>query len=144
MNRWSLKVKVGIYAAMLTMAALVAGVSVMLATLYFYQLDELNETLAEEASELVWDLKNFRDAPKDPSEPLSDEFIPVPLRDRYLIVEGPGGKIVYHSANLQGMCLDGEPGQTRTRRLFGNACRVGAWREGPYLVRIGARVNRVE
>lgn len=144
MNRWSLKVKVGIYAAMLTMAALVAGVSVMLATMYFYQLEELDETLAEEASELVWDLKNFRDAPEDPSEPLSDEFIPVPLRDRYLIVEGPAGKIVYHSSNLQGIRLDGEPGQTRTLQLFGDACRVGAWREGPYLVRIGARVNMIE
>ncbi len=143
MRRWSLKVKVGVYAALLTMAALVAGVCVMLVTLYFYQINKLDESLSEEARELVWDLNNFRDAPKDPGEPLGDEFIPVPLRDRYLVVEGPEGRIVHHSANLHGMMLDGVVGGSRTVRLFGEACRVGAWREGPYVVRIGAKLDMI-
>lgn len=144
MNRWSFKVKVGVYAALLTMVALVAGVCVMMVTMYFYQVSELDESLAEEASELVWDLKNFRDAPKDPREPLSDEFIPVPLRENYLVVEGPGGVIVHHSANLKGTWLEGEVGKAHTMRIFGESCRVGAWSEGPYLVRIGAKVNMIQ
>lgn len=144
MKTWSFKVKVGVYAAILTMVALLAGGCVMMLTLYFYQIAELDESLSEEASELVWDLKNFRDSPKDPREPLSEEFIPVPLRASYLMVEGPEGRIVYHSANLKGRVLDGEVGQTRTERIFGDTCRVGAWREGPYLVRIGAKVNMIQ
>lgn len=143
MKNWSFKVKVGVYAAFLTMAALVAGVCVMMVTLYFYQVAELDESLAEEASELVWDLKNFRDSPKDPNEPLSEEFIPVPLRERYLVVEGPAGRIVHHSANLRGRMLEGNVGEAHTVELFGDACRVGAWREGPYLVRIGAKVDMI-
>jgi signal transduction histidine kinase len=144
MKRWSFKVKVGVYAALLTMVALVAGGCVMMVTMYFYQISELDESLSEEASELVWDLKNFRDSPKDPRQPLSEEFIPVPLRERYLIVEGPEGQIVHHSSNLQGRMLEGGIGSSRTVELFGQACRVGAWQEGPYLVRIGAKVNMIQ
>ena len=76
MTRWSLKVKVGVYAALLTMAALVAGTVVMMLTLYFYQIDALDEELHGDAMELVWDLQNFRDSPKDPLAPLSEKFIP--------------------------------------------------------------------
>lgn len=144
MKTWSFKVKVGVYAALLTMVALIAGGCVMMVTLYFYQIAELDESLAEEASELVWDLKNFRDSPKDPRQPLSEEFIPVPLRTSFLVVEGPEGQIVYHSANLKGAMLDVDVGTTRTMTIFGDACRVGAWREGPYLVRIGAKVNMIQ
>jgi len=144
MKHWSFKVKVGVYAALLTMTALVAGGSVMMVTLYFYQISELDKSLAEEASELVWDLKNFRDAPKDPRQPLGEDFIPVPLRDHYLMVEGPGGQVVYHSANLRGIRLAVDLGKTRTVDLFGAPCRVGAWKEGPYLVRIGAEVSMIE
>jgi signal transduction histidine kinase len=144
MKRWSFKVKVGVYAALLTMAALVAGVGVMMVTLYFYQIAGLDEALEEDAEELVWDLKNFRDAPKDPNTPLSEEFIPVPLRDLYLVVEGPDGRVVYQSANLRGTGLEGNLGETRTMDLFGDVCRVGAWRFDPYVVRIGAKVQMIE
>lgn len=144
MKRWSLKVKVGIYAALLTMAALVAGVAVMMVTLYFYQVAGLDEDLHGDASELVWDLKNFRDAPKDPRKPLSEKFIPVDMRKDYLIVEGPEGQLLYQSANLKGTKLVGMPGKTQTIDVLGHATRVGAWRVKPYLVRIGARLNVLE
>lgn len=144
MKKWSLKVKVGVYAALLTMTALIAGVCVMMLTLYFYQINEFDEELEEETSELVWDLQMFRESPKDPNEPLSDKLIPVTLRDHYLTVEGPDGRVVYQSPNLSGMALTGEVGECRTETIHGNACRVGAWRIDPYLVRVGARLNLVE
>lgn len=143
MKRWSFKVKVGVYAALLTMAALVAGVCVMMLTLYFYQISELDESLSEEAKELVWDLNNFRDAPQDPRQPLGEELIPFPLRDRYLVVEGPEGQIVHRSANLRGTMLVGAVGRRSTVRLFGETCRVGAWRVGAYVVRIGGKVDMI-
>ena len=144
MKRWSLKVKVGIYAALLTMAALVAGVAVMMVTLYFYQVAGLDEDLHGDASELVWDLRNFRDTPKDPRKPLSEKFIPVDMRKDYLIVEGPEGQLLYQSANLKGTKLVGMPGETQTIDVLGHATRVGTWRVKPYLVRIGTRLNVLE
>jgi signal transduction histidine kinase len=144
MRRWSFKVKVGVYAALVTMTALLAGGVVMMATLYFHQSAGLNEVLAEEAEELVWDLKMFRDAPSEPGEALRDDMIPVPLRERYLEVETLEGKLVYRSPNLKGSALEVEPGRIVSRRMFGEACRVGAWREGPYLVRIGAKLEVID
>jgi signal transduction histidine kinase len=144
MKRWSLKFKVGIYAALLTMAALVAGVVVMMVTLYFYQIAGLDQDLHGDAKELVWDLKNFRDAPKDPRVPLSEEFIPVDIRKDYLMIEGPEGQTLYQSANLKGTILPGMPGETRTMKVLGHTSRVGIWRVEPYIVRIGARLNVLE
>lgn len=144
MKRWSFKVKVGVYAAWVTMTALLAGGVVMMVTLYFHQSAGLNEVLAEEAEELVWDLKMFRDGPRDPGEALRDDMIPVPLRERYLEVGTLDGRLVYRSPNLKGASLAAEPGRVVTRRIFGEACRVGAWREGPYVVRIGARLEVVD
>ncbi|RYD43828.1 MAG: HAMP domain-containing protein, partial [Verrucomicrobiaceae bacterium] len=144
MTRWSLKFKVGIYAAILTMAALVAGAAVMMVTLYFHQISELDEDLHGDARELVWDLKNFRDAPKDPRQPLSERFIPVDIRDHYLVIAGPEGQILYQSANLKGDLLELETGASRTIDVSGRAARVGAWQVDPYVVRIGANLNVIE
>lgn len=144
MKRWSFKVKVGIYAALLTMAALIAGVAVMMVTLYFHQIAVLDEEMAEDAEELVWDLGKFRDAPTDPLQALGPEHIPVPLREHYLIIEGTGGHVVYRSQNLRGVRLDAVIGKPHTEWIHGKRHRVGMWREGPYVVRIGARVDMIQ
>ena len=49
MRRLSLKMKVGVYAALLTMTALFAGVVVMMVTLYFYQISEIDKDLEGDA-----------------------------------------------------------------------------------------------
>ncbi len=144
MRRVSLKVKVGLYAALLTMTALFVGVVVMMVTLYFYQIADLDEDLRGDAEELVWDIKNFRDAPKDPRALLSDKFIPLDMRDYYLIIEGPEGQVLYRSANLKGESLGGQFGKTRTMRMSGHAVRVGSWEVDPYRIRVGARLNVIE
>jgi signal transduction histidine kinase len=144
MRSWSFRVKVGVYAALLTTSALVAGAVVMLITLYFHQVHELDDELQEDAEELVWDLGKFRDAPSDPSLPIHEEHIPVTLRGNYLIVEGPGGEVVYQSKNLRGAPLDVKVGHPETRRIRGKLCRVGAFEVAPYVVRIGLRQDMLQ
>jgi two-component system, OmpR family, heavy metal sensor histidine kinase CusS len=144
MTRWSLKFKVGIYAALLTMVALVAGVVVMMVTLYFHQIQKLDADLAGDAKELVWDLGNFRDAPKDARAPLSEKFIPVDMRDYYLMIETRDGELLYRSANLKGQSLKGALGAIQTVELLGDKVRVGAWQVEPYRIRVGAKMNVIE
>jgi hypothetical protein len=81
MRRWSLKVKVGFYAALLTVVALVVGSAVMMWTLYFYQVSKLDTELQNDAQELVRDLENFRDGPTDSDTLLSEHLIPMDMRD---------------------------------------------------------------
>jgi signal transduction histidine kinase len=144
MKNWSLKVKVGVYAALLTMVALATGAAVLMPVLYFHQIVQLDETLKNDADELLRDLQNFRGAPVDPRRPLGVKFIPLSLRGRFLVVEGPEGQLLYQSPNLRGTRLEGNPGETVTTPLFGRNCRIGAWQEGPYLIRIGTRLGTIE
>ncbi len=141
MTRWSLKMKVGVYAALLTMAALIAGAVVMMVTLYFYQIAELDEELHRDVEELVWDLKNFRDAPADPHAPLSAKFVPVDMRQHYLIVQGMEGQILYQSANLKVPLICGDVGQARTIKIADQSTRVVVWKMDPYIVKVGAKLN---
>lgn len=144
MKRWSLKVKVGVYAALLTMVALGAGSAVLMPTLYFHQVAELDEALHTDADELFRDLQNFRGAPVDPRRPLAAKFVPLALRNRYLIVEGPEGQTIYQSPNLRDTTIPGKAGETKTVVMFERNCRVGIWQEGPYLIRIGTRLGTIE
>ncbi|GAA5484207.1 HAMP domain-containing sensor histidine kinase [Haloferula sargassicola] len=142
-RRGSLKVKVGLYAALLTILALITGAAVVIPAVRLHQIGQLDETLENDARELVRDLRNFRGAPVDPRRSLSAKFIPLSLRGRYLIVEGPEGQILYQSPNLRGILLDTEPG-SETRELFNRHCRLVTVRDGPYLIRIGTRLGTIE
>jgi two-component system, OmpR family, heavy metal sensor histidine kinase CusS len=144
MRRWSLKVKVGLYAALLTVVAMVAGSGVMMWTLYFHQVSKLDAALQNDAQELVRDIENFRDAPADASTLLSDKLIPVDMREDYLIVEGTNGKILYQSENLTGESLPGVSGQSQTIQISSESVRVGVWQVGPYLVRVGAKLSMIQ
>ena len=141
---WSLKVKVGVYSALITVVALSAGFAVLMPVLYFHQVSQLDELLRNDAEELIRDLQNFRGAPVDPRRPLAARLIPLSLRGRYLEVEGPEGQVIYRSPNLRDTHLEGMPGKTKTVVIAGRNCRVGVWREGPYLIRIGTRLGVIE
>jgi signal transduction histidine kinase len=142
-HKGSLKFKVGLYAALLTILALLTGAAVVIPAVKFHQITQLDETLENDARELVRDLQNFRGAPVDPRRPLAAKFIPISLRGRYLVVEGPEGQLLYQSPNLRGELLNTSQA-TETRELFGRNCRLVAVREGPYLIRIGTRLGTIE
>ena len=144
MRCWSLKIKIAFYAAFITMAALFAGVVVMMVTLYFHQISNLDSDMGGDVEELVRDINNFRDAPKDPRAPLSLQFIPVDMRDYYLIIEGPEHQTLYRSDNLNGADMAVGVGQTRTLKLLGQASRIGAWHVDPYFIRAGAPLKMIE
>ena len=141
---WSLKVKVGVYSALVTVVALIAGFAVLMPVLYYHQVSQLDELLKNDAEELLRDLQNFRGAPVDPRRPLAARLIPLSLRGRYLMVEGPEGQVIYRSPNLRDAKLEGEPGKAVTLVIAGRNCRVGVWQEGPYLIRIGTRLGVIE
>jgi len=144
MKRLSLKVKVGVYAALLTVVALGAGSAVLMPVLYFHQVQQLDDSLRTDAEELFRDLQNFRGAPVDPRRPLAAKFIPLALQGRYLIVEGPEGQVLFRSPNLREATIEGRNGETKTVVMLERNCRVGIWQEGPYLIRIGTRLGTIE
>lgn len=143
MRRWPLKIKVGVYAALLTMLTLLAGAVALLTILYYRQLHELDGQLRDNADELVRDLRNFRGAPVNPRHPLSIKFVPVDLRDHFLMLMGPEGQVLYHSPNLQGESIEGKPG-FRTLSVAGQRCRSGSFKIGDFAVHVGMSLTHIE
>jgi len=143
MRRWPLKIKVGVYAALLTMLTLLAGAAAFFTILYFRQLHEVDDELRDNADELVRDLRNFRGAPIDPRHPLSAKFVPVDLRDHYLMLMGPEGQVLYHSPNLNGANIEGENG-FRTVDVGGQRSRIGSFRLGDYTVHVGMSLAPID
>ena len=143
MNRWPLKIKVGVYSAALTMLTLVVGAVALMIFIYFRQIHEVDDNLRESSSELVRDLQNFRGAPVNPRHALSMKFVPVDMREHFLMIQGPEGQTVYHSANLRGQSIEGAIG-FRTISIAGQACRAGSFREPNYTIHVAVSLATVE
>jgi signal transduction histidine kinase len=143
MRRWPLKIKVGVYAALLTMLTLLAGAAAFFSILYFRQLHEVDDQLRDNAEELVRDLRNFRGAPVNPRHPLGIKFVPVDLRDHYLMLLGPEGQVLYHSPNLKGASIVAAPG-FRTLRIAGQRCRTGSFQLGDFNVHVGRSLAAID
>ena len=144
MKKWSLKVKVGAYATLLTVVCLGATAAVILAWIHYRMLRDVDESLRENAGEIVQNIRNFRGVPVDPRRPLSAKFIPAALRDRFLVVMGPEGQILYRSPNLGEDELVAGDAELRTTELLGMPCRVGRFDHPPYQVLIATDLVAVE
>ncbi len=143
MRRWPLKIKVGVYAALLTMLTLLAGAAVFFTILYLRQLHEVDDELRDNAEELVRDLRNFRGAPINPRHPLGAKFVPVDLQDHYLMLMGPEGQVLYHSPNLKGESIEGGTG-FRTMHVGGIRSRIGGFEIGDYTVHVGMSLAAID
>ena len=144
MKRWSLKVKVGVYAALLTVVSLAAGFSVVMGILYYNQLAELEEELEHEVDEFLWDLANLRGAPTDPRQPLTVDMIPTTMRDHFLVVRGPEGQLLYQSESLHGILPGGRVGSPYTMRIGKKSARFAVFKKGGYQITHGNSLASIE
>jgi signal transduction histidine kinase len=144
MTRWPLRVKFGVYAAVLVVAGLCGTAALMLPFIYNVQVQELDDRLADDADELFRALKSSQTVPLNPRKPVSAKFIPVALRLRYIALEGPGGEELYRSPNLRDQTLRQVPLGLHTIELFGRNCRVGGFKDGPFRLRVGTRLGTIE
>lgn len=143
MKRWPLKIKVGVYAALLTMLTLLIAAAALFSILYLRQVNELDGELKDNADELVRDLRNFRGAPVNPRHPLGIKFVPVDLRDQFLMLMGPEGQVLYQSPNLNGENIEAELGY-RTVKVGGQRSRMGSFKLGDFTVHVGISLAEVD
>ncbi len=140
----SLKVKLGLYATLICLLALAAGVVPLLSAVYVHQLIQLDRTLTRDAEELAGSLKNFRGAPIDPRRPLSEKFIPFSFAGRHLVIQGPEGQVLYQSPGLRGEDFSDDEEGAATRMIDGEKFRFVSHRVPPYRVHIGNELGFIE
>lgn len=138
MRHWSLKIKFGAYAAGLVLIALVVAGLVLVPTVTFSQLRQLDRRLAEDAEELFRDLENFRGAPVNPRRPLSARFIPVALQDRLIILKGPEGQLLYASPGLEAKDLVDSSREYVSIDVGDRSFRIGNFHREPFHLQVGA------
>lgn len=138
MRHWSLKIKFGAYAAGLVLIALVVAGLVLVPTVTFSQLRQLDRGLAEDAEELFRDLENFRGAPVNPRRPLSARFIPVALQDRLIILKGPEGQLLYASPGLEAKDLVDSSREYVSIDVGDRSFRIGNFHREPFHLQVGA------
>jgi signal transduction histidine kinase len=143
MTRWPLRIKVGAYATLLTAVTFVTATAALLTVIYFRQLRELDDELRGDATELVRDLQNFRGAPMNARRPLSGKFLRADLQDRYLMLTGPEGQVLFQSPNLGETNIEGEPG-FREVVVNGHRSRVGTFRIGEFTVHVGIDLSEID
>lgn len=138
MRHWSLKTKFGVYAAGLVLIALVVAGLILVPTVTFSQLRQLDRGLAEDADELFRDLENFRGAPVNPRRPLSARFIPVALQDRLIILTGPEGQLLYASPGLEAKDLVDSARGFGSIEVGERSFRIGNFQRDPFRLQVGA------
>ncbi len=141
MESWSLKVKFGIYAAILAVVSLFGAAATMLPFIYFSQRAELDSQLLSESKELIRDLENFKGAPVNARHPLSAKFIPLSLQDRLLVVKGPEGQILYATPGLTETRLSSLDTGYETTLVNGEKLRVASFQKVFFSVQVGASMK---
>lgn len=145
MRRRPLIFKISAYAALLTIGTTLACAALFLTMSHRQRLRELDRELHDHARELLRDLRNFRGAPIDPRRPLSERFIPLALRERYVILRGPEGQLLYASPGLDATSLGALPGALgKTVLIEGARHRVVHEHEGSYTVELGNSLAELE
>ncbi len=140
----SLSGKLGLYATIISLLALSAGVFSLISVVHFNQLALLDRDLVDDARDLVADLKNYRGAPIDPRRPLREDFIPTTFDERYLIVEGPEGQILYQSPSLKGATFGLGQDGSATQEIGGRKWRVMSQQIAPYRVHLAGGIEFIE
>ncbi len=138
MRQWSLKVKFGVYAATLSALALLAGAGVVLPTVYFRQRAELDRQLRQNAGELFRDLENFKGAPLNARSPLGAKFIPLAMHDRFVILKGPEGQILYETPGFTVTSFTDKVSGYTNVTIGEMDLRVGSFQKSPYALQVGA------
>ena len=100
MRRWPLRWKVAFYAAMLGIAATIAGATTTWSVMRYKELATFDQRLASDAQELFRDIANFEGGWEKNRQAFQEKFVPLALRNRYIEIRGPNHEVLYRSPNL--------------------------------------------
>ena len=142
MKRASLRWKLVIWAAGFAFAAATICVGATWILLRHQEIQALDRRLSTDADELFRDVENFTGSEK--RSKMTERFIPLALRSRFLEVRGAGGELLYISPNLPGPTLDDGINGFHTREIGGKAVRIGIFRDKELTLHVGADLTPIE
>ena len=130
MRRWPLRWKVAFYAAMLGIAATIAGATTTWSVMRYKELATFDQRLASDAQELFRDIANFEGGWEKNRQAFQEKFVPLALRNRYIEIHGPKHEVLYRSPNLSQPLGDDGIEKFHTHRVGDRSLRMGTFHEG--------------
>ena len=141
---FSIKVKVGLYAALVSVIALALMPVIMSTYIYHRQLMDLDTELKDDATEIFTTLAERAQKGDDPRSPLIKEDLPESLRRRALRIWNLDGSEIYRSKNwaeFEPRTLN--PGN-ETIVIKGINCRVFTTNKDQVALSVGTRLGTLE
>jgi len=138
----SLRWKLVMWAALFAFGASISCVWATWILLRHQEVQALDRRLVIDAQELFRDIENFQGVNK--RQEVTERFVPLALRDRFVEVRGHDGKILYMSPNLSEPVLNDGINVFHTRVIAGRPVRVGVFSDSDLTLHVGADLKDIE
>ena len=142
MKRYSLRWKLVTWAALFAFTASIICLWTTWILVRAQEVQALDRRLVTDARELFRDIENFQGT--DRRRHVTERYVPLALRDRFVEVRGPDHEILYTSPNLSEPVLEDGIETFQTRKIGGRAVRVGVFRDQELTLHVGADLKDIE
>jgi signal transduction histidine kinase len=141
-KKWPLRWKLALYAALLAIAATLAGAATTWTVMRYEEISAFDRRLTTDAQELFRDVQHFNRSTSD-SRAFQEIFVPLALRNRVIEVIDANGQTLYLSPGLKEPLSSDGVKTFHTRRIGGRYIRMGEFTEGDLTLRVGADMKEV-
>ncbi|HEY3601717.1 MAG TPA: ATP-binding protein [Chthoniobacterales bacterium] len=143
MKKWPLRWKLALYAALLAIAATLAGAATTWTVMRHREIAAFDRRLTLDAHELFRDVQHFQRDPSRGNQLFEEVFVPLALQHRLVEVTDAQGKMLYLSPGLlEPLSSDGIR-TFHTRKIGGRSIRMGEFTHDGLTLRVGADLREI-
>ena len=143
MKKWPLRWKLALYAALLALAATIAGAATTWTVMRHEEIAAFDRRLSMDAHELFRDVEHFQRDPASRGHLFNEIFVPLALRNRLIEVTDAEGNMLYLSPGLREPLSGDGIRDFHTRRIGGRSVRMGEFTENGMTLRVGAELKEI-
>ncbi len=143
MKRWPLRWKLALFAALLAVAATIAGAATTWTTMRHEEIAAFDRRLTTDAQELFRDVEHFHRDPHNNPGAFEEIFVPLALRNRLIEVTDAAGHTLYLSPGLREPLSSDGIREFHTRRIGGRSIRMGEFVHDGLTLRVGADLKEI-
>jgi signal transduction histidine kinase len=141
-KKWPLRWKLALYAALLAIAATIAGAATTWTVMRYEEIAAFDRRLTTDAQELFRDVEHFDRSTGD-KQAFQEIFVPLALRNRVVEVTDADGKTLYLSPSLKEPLSSDGVKAFHTRKIGHRSIRMGEFTDGRLTLRVGADLKEI-
>ncbi len=141
-KKWPLRWKLALSAALLAIAATIAGAVTTWTVMRYEEIAAFDRRLTTDAQELFRDVEHFNRSAGD-NRAFQEIFVPLALRNRVIGVTDANGRTLYLSPGLKEPLSSDGIKSFHTRRIGNRSIRMGEFTDGRLTLQVGADLKEI-